>query len=251
MLAARGYAALALAYFNFEHLPKHLHNVPLEYFEGALTWLRAQSCVRSDRLAVMGLSRGAELALLLGATFPALTAVVGYAPSGIIFSSAGVAGEPAWTYRGEPLPYLYPPDAPERRVEVFRAEPVALTPWVLGNLEDREGAERATIPVERINGPVLLLSGTDDQMCPSALLAEQVAERLAEHRHPHPVLHRMYSGAGHLFALPNVPTTISVARHPVIGKAFAYGGAPSATARAATNAWQSVLDFLDAWQRST
>jgi dienelactone hydrolase len=76
-----------------------------------------------------------------------------------------------------------------------------------------------------------------------------VAEHLTEHQHPYPVVHRIYPGAGHLFALPNVPTTVSVARHPVLGKTFAYGGTPSATARAATDAWRSVLDFLDAWRR--
>lgn len=248
LLAARGYAALALAYFNFEHLPQNLHNIPLEYFETAIRWLRAQPRVRADRLAVMGSSRGGELALLLGATFPELTAVVAYAPSGVIFPSAGVVGEPSWTYRGMPLPYLFPSDALERRAEVFRAEPIALTPWFLGNLEHREAAERATIPVERINGPVLLLSGEDDQMCPSTLLADLVVERLAAHRHPHPVLHRRYPGAGHLFGLPNLPTTVSAARHPVLGQTFAYGGTAPANARAATEAWRCVMEFLGAWR---
>ena len=152
LLASRGYAALALAYFNYEHLPLYLHAIPLEYFETALHWLQRRPEVRADRMAVLGYSRGGELALLLGSTFPALTAVVGYVPSGVVHGSIGVVGGPAWTYRGEPVPYLFPPDA-ARHEEVVRQEPVALAPWYLGNLEDGEAVARATIPVERINGP--------------------------------------------------------------------------------------------------
>ena len=104
---------------------------------------------------------------------------MGYVPSGVVHASIGVVGEPAWTYRGEPVPYLFPPDAAARHEQVLGQEPVALTPWYLGNLEDREAVARATIPVERINGPVLLLSGEDDQMWPSPVLAGIAAERLA------------------------------------------------------------------------
>jgi fermentation-respiration switch protein FrsA (DUF1100 family) len=106
-LASHGYATLALAYFNYEHLPPSLHAIPLEYFETALHWLQRRPEVRTDRLAVLGVSRGGELALLLGATFPALTAVVGYVPSGVVHASIGVVGEPSWTYRGEPVPISF------------------------------------------------------------------------------------------------------------------------------------------------
>src|SRR5207302_6875272 len=37
--ASRGYAVLALAYFNAEHLPSTLSNIPLEYFGTAVDWL--------------------------------------------------------------------------------------------------------------------------------------------------------------------------------------------------------------------
>ncbi len=40
LLAAHGFATLALAYFAYEHLPAQLSNIPLDYFETALTWLR-------------------------------------------------------------------------------------------------------------------------------------------------------------------------------------------------------------------
>ena len=60
LLASHGYVALALGYFGVEGLPQDLVSIPLEYFETAIGWLQAQEGVASDRLAVMGVSRGGQ-----------------------------------------------------------------------------------------------------------------------------------------------------------------------------------------------
>src|SRR3990170_8120314 len=60
LLASHGYVALALGYFGIEGLPQDLVRIPLEYFETAIGWLHAQEGVASDRLAVMGESRGGQ-----------------------------------------------------------------------------------------------------------------------------------------------------------------------------------------------
>ena len=67
------------------------------------------------------------MALLLGSTFPALTAGVGYVPSGVGHASIGVLGGPSWTYQGEPVPYLFPPDAATRHEQVTAQEPPGTT----------------------------------------------------------------------------------------------------------------------------
>src|SRR5215510_16135680 len=157
MLASHGYAALNLGYFRMEGLPRGLVNIPLEYFENAIGWMRAQPWLRDHFLAVWGESRGGELALLLGATFPEINAVVAWVPSGVVFWALGLA-EPgdtrpraAWTFRGKPLPYLQqnnvsgdPPPVPEP------GRPVAYAPFYRSQLRDARAVERAIIPVERI-----------------------------------------------------------------------------------------------------
>jgi dienelactone hydrolase len=81
VLASQGFAALALAYFGVDPLPSELVEVPLEYFAEAIAWLKTQPAVDPDRIAVMGVSKGGELAVLLGATYPEdVKAVVGYSP---------------------------------------------------------------------------------------------------------------------------------------------------------------------------
>ena len=83
LLASRGYATLALDYFGNAPLPIGLSEIPLEYFETAIEWLKVQEGVDADKIGVIGTSRGGELALLLGATFPEIKSVVSYVGSGV------------------------------------------------------------------------------------------------------------------------------------------------------------------------
>ncbi len=102
-LASHGFAALALAYFRYDDLPNELAGIPLEYFGTALNWMAHRPEIKSDRIAVMGVSRGAELALQLGSMFPAVRAVVAYAPANVRFPACcGFTSVPfAWTWSGK------------------------------------------------------------------------------------------------------------------------------------------------------
>ena len=63
LLASHGFVTLALAYFGIAPLPPGLVEIPLEYFGTAIHWLQRQAGVQSQALAVLGESRGGELAL--------------------------------------------------------------------------------------------------------------------------------------------------------------------------------------------
>ncbi|HEX5546792.1 MAG TPA: acyl-CoA thioester hydrolase/BAAT C-terminal domain-containing protein [Ktedonobacterales bacterium] len=245
LLASHGCAALALAYFGAEGLPPRLADIPLEYFEAALDWMAARPEVRGGRCALLGTSRGAELALLLGATFPQVGAVVAYAPSGVLWGAVGASG-PAWTYRGEPLPVVPDRVPPELDAAISAREPISAAEWYLHNLEDEAALGSATIAVERIAGPVLLISGEDDQMWPSTLMAERIMRRLAEHHFTWPYRHLRYPDAGHLLSPPWQPTTVNSRRHPTVGATFAYGGTPAGQAHANADSWRKVLEWLGA-----
>ena len=250
LYASHGYAGFALAYFNYADLPQDLIEIPLEYFETAIRWLQRQPRLDGDRIAVSGTSRGGELVLLLGATFPAVKAVIAYVPSGIVHGGIGRSGvrgaSPAWTFRGEAIPYLQP--RPEKLSAEPppppKGEPIPLTPRFLRGLEDEEAAARAEIPVERINGPVLLISGKDDAMWPSTRMAEIARRRLEEHHFRHPYRHLAYAGAGHMIGTPYLPTTVLASRHPLTGEMFAYGGTPKAYAAAREDSWREILKLL-------
>jgi dienelactone hydrolase len=257
ILASHGYAALALGHFAVEGRPRGLVNIPLEYFETAIGWMRAQGWFDSRLLAVWGASRGGELALLLGATFPEINAVAAWVPSGAVFWALGLA-EPgdtrpraAWTFRGRALPYLQenntsgdPPPAH------LSGRAVAYTPFYRSQLRDARAVERATIPVEKIRGPVQLVSGVDDQMWPSSNLADIALRRLQTHRHPFPFRHLKYPEAGHMIMVPYWPLAdvrvITLARVEGLQEALlSQGGTAKADAEAGVDAWRDLLVFLD------
>jgi len=54
--AAHGIAGFALAYFNYETLPKAIANISLEYFETGIEFLQAHPMIDSNRIAIAGTS---------------------------------------------------------------------------------------------------------------------------------------------------------------------------------------------------
>lgn len=236
LLASHGMNALALAYFDptgalASDLPTQLSLIPLEYFSTAIDWLQDQPAVEDERIGILGASKGGELALLLASRHPELRAVVAYVPSSVVWAGLGAAEDPSgyftssWSEGGEPVPFLgYD----------FGGVPDFYT----GALDDQAAVARAAIPVERANGPVLLVSGTDDRLWPSTRMADQVLARLEGHGHPFPDRHLAYEGAGHGITFPYQPTP------DVAAGGLPLGGTPAATARAARDHWPRVLRFL-------
>ncbi len=252
LYASHGYAAFALAYFKAPGLSDYISNTPLDYFERGLAWLRRRVRPLHDFVAVSGQSRGGELALLLGATFPeAVSAVIGYVPGAVVHSAQNAADPaigregPTWLYRGQPLPHLWEGNRTATWAPFDEGEPPHRHERAIRTaLRDAQAVERARIRVERMRGPVLLLSATDDGSWPSSDYARMVTARLAEVRHPYPVVHHDFAGAGHAIVFPYVPTTQLVYAHPVSGRISTGGGTPRANARADRQSWAAVRRFL-------
>jgi dienelactone hydrolase len=240
LLASHGYHALALAYFNAEGLPKQLVKIPLEYVKSGIDWLRARDNVDGERLAVVGGSKGGELALLLGATFPEIKAVVASVPSHVVWSGiGGTFRDSSWTFKGQPLPCVATKPSATFFLQMSGNKPVRLLDMYVDGLVDEDAARRAAIPVEKIRGPVLLLSGGDDHVWPSARMAEAVVARLREHKHPHAIEHLSYDKAGHGIVSAYMPT-----RNTVVAGRMDLGGTPEANARAMADSRPKVLKFL-------
>jgi dienelactone hydrolase len=252
VLAGHGFTVLALAYFGMPGLPPGLTDIPLEYFGRGLDLLARQPGA-GQRLGVTGGSRGGEAALLAAAHDDRVGAVVSVAGSGLVTQGIDyrrgalldILAHPAgsWTWRGQPLPYLpYAVTAALRdRVAAGRPVPLGLAyPPVPGH---RAGLDRVSIPVERIQGAVLLLSGGQDGMWPGAAYSQVAVDRLAQARHPYPFEHVIYADAGHAIAGPPAgPLTTTTSPGP--GVTLELGGTPAATTAARARAWQATVGFL-------
>ena len=106
----------------------------------------------------------------------------------------------------------------------------------------------STIPVEKIRGSVQLVSGGDDQMWPSAELADIAFHRLQANKHPYPFYHLNFAKAGHQILIPHGPRTVLVSAMAVEGfdgYLYSQGGTAKDNAEAGTEAWHDLLGFLD------
>lgn len=257
LYAAHGYAGLALGYFKAPGRPEHISDTPLEYFQTALEWVAQTLNPKHGFIAVAGLSRGGELALLLGAYFPKrVSAVIGYVPSAVVHGTlrAGRPDQPrdadAWTWQGKPLRNVWR-DNPSADWTAFDTPPapgaaIRQAPAFSAVESSAEFVVAARIAVEQIAGPVLLISGTDDGFWPSTAYSARIVADLQAANHPWPVEHVRNEGAGHAIGFPCVPTTVIARLHPVAGVVISGGGSAQANARANRLSWGRVLGFLEA-----
>jgi dienelactone hydrolase len=254
LLAAHGMAALSLAYFAYDDLPRELIEIPLEYFGDAIEWLRHRPEVGTAGVGILGMSRGGEASLLIGAFFPAVGAVVALVPSGVTGGGIGAdfsaMSKSAWTRNGVPFPVFPPPGDPltfgEAGQAIATGAPFAGAPAMRRALQAAgDRIDDVGIPVERTRGPILMISAEDDQGWASSQLTEVAERRLTRTAFPYFHEHVRYPDAGHFIVLPpHLPTTSNAGRHPIVPMTLAFGGAPEANARASADMWPRIMSFL-------
>lgn len=184
LLVQRGYALLSLAYFKSQGLPDTLEEIPLEYFEKAFDWLSSQPGIVKDEYAILGGSKGAEAALLLGSRSPRVKAVIAFSPSSVIWQGIPadryeLSRDPksSWSAGGAGLTYLpYPPEISKWDLRFMN-----LNQMHTSALQDSDRANEAAIQVEKIKGAVLLISGNRDRLWPAASMSEKIMDRLNAH----------------------------------------------------------------------
>lgn len=196
-LVSRGYTVLDLAYCRQGALPKRLRRIPLEYFEGAFDWLSQQPETEPERYMVIGVSKGGELALLLGSRYEQVGGVAALAPANAVFQAVGLprlAGS-SWSYRGVDVPFVPFPLAAWLSAGALGALTGGYAHVYAESLKRMSDHNEAVIPVERIAGPVLLVSASRDRMWPSKEMCEAMMTRLAGNGFRHHYAHRVIDGS--------------------------------------------------------
>lgn len=255
LLASHGYTVLALAHCGLQGLPDKVSQIPLEYFQKAMQWFKKQPQIAGNKIALMGQSSGAELILLLASTFPdEMDAIIVYSPSHLVHGDGSAEEKSNWTYKNKPIPFmpfLSNDDVYEgvKAGDIIQHQGTIEDPfqivqlYVYGMKKFSAQIEPATIPVEKIRCPVLILCGDDDKMWPSALSGNRIMERLDTYGSTIKKKLVIYPHAGnHIFIHPyapaiDVPCSIGFAWNLI-------GGTAEGNAHAREQAWKEALAFL-------
>lgn len=253
LLASHGYATLVLPYFNYPGLPATLKNIPLEYFDAARVWLAGLADVHDTRIGISGASRGGEGALLIASHFPGFRAVVASTPSGVVWPGnlSGLEdADPAWTLGGQPVTFVDDSGSRPALDALLTANQgttniVDMSAWFLDAYNAAPNTAAAEIPVEDINGAVLMVMGDQDQIWPASTLAGVAKRRLNQNNQP--VESHVYDNTGHIVLVPNQPTSYDHYFQPAPYNVYiGMGGTPAGNHDANRRAWTKTLTFLDA-----
>jgi hypothetical protein len=182
LLADHGAAAMAIRWFGGKGQPPGICEVELEAFESSLSTLWNMH----PHLAVIGLSKGAEAALLLGAHDHRIRAVAALAPTSVVWANVGPGRDgrdrpqrSSWQRGGRALPFV--PYDETWQPASDSDEPAYRSLYELSLRTQAAHVTAATIPVELIAGEVLVVAGADDQVWPSLQFAEQISDRRQRH----------------------------------------------------------------------
>lgn len=197
---AQGYAVLALGYFGMPGTPERLDRISIDAIHDQIVRAASQPGVDGRCIAMIGGSRGGELSLLLASRYADIDAVVALVPAHAVFPGLTDAmTTPGFSHEGRPLPFV---PMPWRAVPDLVAGRTRRAYETM--IEDDAAVRVAAIPVERIAGPILFLSASEDEFWPSREMSDAMMRRLREHGHPYPSEHRVVQG-GHAEPLDEFP----------------------------------------------
>ncbi|XP_042548410.1 acyl-coenzyme A thioesterase 1-like isoform X3 [Dipodomys spectabilis] len=227
LLAGKGFAVMALAYYNYDDLPKVMDTMRVEYFEEALNFLRNHPEVKGPGIGLLGNSKGGELGLAVTSFLKGVTAAV------IINGSVAAVGGTIH-YKDESVP---PVSLLRNRVK-FTKDGIM---DVIEGLQSPLVEEKSFIPVERSDTNFLFLVGQDDHNWKSEFYANEASKRLEAHGKAKPQI-ILYPEAGHNIDPPYFPLCKSFLNRFLGG--CLWGGEPKAHAVAQVDAWKQIQTFF-------
>jgi len=232
-LCLHGFIVMSLAYFKMDSLPSALEEIPLEYFKKGIDYIKAYSGVDKNRIGIVGTSKGGEAALLVASVYPDdIKAVFSIVPSSVVWQSLNFASpviKSSWTYEGMPMPYL--------KFSMPQKVTGNIADYYRGGLE-KNNSDSGFIKVEKIKGPVFIVSGKMDKLWPSYEMGESIVRRLQKNNFGYSFKHVAYDSAGHSIGGPPLRQGIDISP---LGR---NGGSPENNLNARLTNWELLINFF-------
>ena len=192
------------------------HNLPLERFEAAIKWLKAQGI---EKIAIAGASTTGMLALLVASYFQDVTLTIAFSPSDFVmegFYQGKRDGAREWpgenestvSWQGKPLPYLpfayrHPEYWQKIREESKRGKNMVASRELFDQSERLHPLrEEELIKVEQIRGKLLFVGAEDDCLWDTCGYIRRMKDRLARLKGPAQAEYLVYPYGTH-FIFPD------------------------------------------------
>ncbi len=231
-LAKEGYEVVSLFYCGQDNQPASHNNVPLEFFDEFLSYAKANN-MDASTLTLVGISKGAELALVLTNYYEEVDNVILFAPASYVFQGGDMmAKTSSWTFGGEELQYinLLPNffGVAKLFAPMIINYPVAYRDFQHDMILKADNAEQALIDVSNFDGNIVIFAGEDDKVWPSDIMGQMIKDAAPEQTEL-----IIYPDTGHAF-LPAVNTL-----------GMANGGTIENNVQAQIDSDARLLEFLE------
>lgn len=192
-LNQKGYAVLAIGYFKSQGTPEQLDRISLDAIRDTILSIAQHPQIDESKIILFGGSRGGELVLNLASRYKEFNGVIAASASNVTFPAITLyANTSSWTHQNKEVSYV---PAPFKTIIPALKGDLYATHALM--LEDKEAVKNAEIAVENINGPVLILSGKNDDQWPAPEMSEQIIDRLKDKDFEHYYSHIQLDG-GHI-----------------------------------------------------
>ncbi|KAB7499005.1 Acyl-coenzyme A thioesterase 1 [Armadillidium nasatum] len=226
--AARGFVSLALAYFDYEDLPKDITEFDMDYFEEAIKFLTKQEKVQKPHVAVVGVSKGGDLALSIGTLIPEVKAVV--CINGLSVNVLKPLKTKTKTI--PPLPFDL------TKIKFVKADLVS----TFDVAADPSTHPECQIPIEEADAHFLLLCSKDDKTVNIEKEHDRILSILERRGKDNCELIK-YEGSGHLLEPPYAPFA-QATFHPIFKINRLWGGNALQHTQASEDSWKRIQEFI-------
>ncbi|XP_078139150.1 acyl-coenzyme A thioesterase 1-like [Centroberyx gerrardi] len=230
LLASRGFASLALDYLNQRSTDAEEEH---RYLEAAVSVLQQHPQVSADRIGMMGLSFGTSVALKTAVYSPTIK------PRCLVCVSGSHVQPVGGTLADIFAEY-------NKNVKKTRYDEENRIIWhdLLLPIPTDPGKK---VDVGRLQCPLLLIVGEDDQNWPASESAEDMKVMMERSGNSRLLTVLSYPDTGHLIEPPYGPHTRASNFMPVSTRkkvVVLWGGQTAPHSRAQEDAWRKTLDFL-------
>lgn len=190
-ILAHGYALLAIGYFNSDQAPDALDRISLNAIADTIMNIaRRTPQIDTTRIILMGASKGGELVLNLASRYPCFTGVIALSTSHVSFPALTIsANTSSWTYNNAEVPFVPAPFEtiwPALKGDLYGAFSLML--------KNKVAVSEAEIEIEKINGPILIISADQDEQWPATEMSDQLIDRLKRNNFARPYNHIVVPG---------------------------------------------------------
>ncbi|XP_046359096.2 bile acid-CoA:amino acid N-acyltransferase-like [Haliotis rufescens] len=222
LMASRGFLTLALAYLQYNGLPRFYEELDYDYFQEAAELLSQHPQASPGGIGVMGTCFGGAVANMLVSFCPKVTA--------------------ATTINGLPFSTLRDQDINGERIKgymaIMKKDDKYFTPTFNFTMDNVP-----ILPIWRQDVQVLSITGEDDRTV-SPTLYRELFKKIPRDK-MHNIQGVYYPGAGHIIEPPYAPMCKEHYLDETMETLFLFGGEMKATAEAQEDSWKRILEHFN------